>query len=72
MPRGGGSPDQLIGWMKGHGFLNGTEAGAVPPTEVTINTTSFCWRSALREPHDVQVVGLNLVRGASPSTSTPP
>ena len=54
-------PDQLIGWMKEHGFLNGTEAGAVPATQETINTTSFCWRSALREPHDVQVVGLNLL-----------
>jgi hypothetical protein len=54
-------PDQLIGWMKEHGFLDGAEAGAVPPTQETINTTSFCWRSALREPHDVQVVGLNLL-----------
>jgi hypothetical protein len=35
-------PDQLIGGMKKHGFLNGTDAGAIPPTQETINTTSFC------------------------------
>lgn len=55
-------PDQFIAWMKEHGFLNnGAEPGAVPATLETLNTTSFCWRSALREPHDVQVVSLNLL-----------
>jgi hypothetical protein len=54
-------PDQLIAWMKQHGFLNGMEAGSVPATQETINWLSFCWRSALREPHDVQVVALNVL-----------
>ncbi|CCD90878.1 hypothetical protein BRAO375_1250001 [Bradyrhizobium sp. ORS 375] len=54
-------PDQLIGWMKTHGFLERDEQGAIPPTIETMNTTSFCWRSALREPHDIQIIGLNLL-----------
>ena len=54
-------PDQLIAWMKVHGFLNGTEAGSVPPTLETMNTLSFCWRSAMRDPHDLQVVALNVL-----------
>jgi hypothetical protein len=27
----------------------------------TMNILSFCWRSALRDPHDVQVVALNVL-----------
>ena len=54
-------PDQLITWMKEHGFLKGAAPGAVAPTQETANCTAFSWRSALREPHDVQVVGLNLL-----------
>jgi hypothetical protein len=54
-------PDQLIAWMNKHGFLNGTEAGGVPATLETMNTLSFCWRSAMRDPHDVQVVALNVL-----------
>src|SRR5262245_19892592 len=54
-------PDQLIAWMKEHGFLNGAEPGTIPPTQETANCTAFSWRSALREPHDVQVVGPNLL-----------
>jgi len=54
-------PDQLIAWMKEHGFLNDAQPGGVPATQETINCTAFSWRSALREPHDVQVVGLNLL-----------
>jgi Iron-containing redox enzyme len=54
-------PDQLIAWMREHGFLDGIEAGSVPPTQETTNCVSFCWRNALREPHDVQVVALNLL-----------
>jgi len=54
-------PDQLIAWMKAHGFLNGTEAGSVPATLETMNTLSFCWRSAMRDPHDVQIVALNVL-----------
>jgi hypothetical protein len=47
--------------MGEHGFLNGAEPGAVPATQETINCTSYAWRSALRDPHDVQVVSLNLL-----------
>ena len=54
-------PDQLIAWMNERGFLKGAEPGTVPPTQETANCTAFSWRSALREPHDVQVVGLNLL-----------
>jgi len=54
-------PDQLIAWMSEHGFLHDTEPGAVPPTMETLNTISYCWRSAMCDPHDVQVVALNLL-----------
>ncbi len=54
-------PDQLIAWMKEHGFLDGAEPAAVPATQETLNCTAFSWRSAMREPHDVQVIGLNLL-----------
>lgn len=54
-------PDELIAWMKEHGFMEGVEPGGVPPTLETMNTLSFCWRSAMRDPHDVQVVALNVL-----------
>jgi hypothetical protein len=54
-------PDQLIAWMTEHGFLHDTEPGHVPPTMETLNTISYCWRSAMRDPHDVQVIALNLL-----------
>ena len=54
-------PDQLLAWMDKHGFLAGVEAGGVPPTLETLNCLSFCWRSAMREPHDVQIVALNVL-----------
>lgn len=54
-------PDQLIAWMTKNGFLENAEAGSVPATMETISCLSFCWRSAAREPHDVQVVGLNVL-----------
>jgi hypothetical protein len=54
-------PDQLIAWMKEHGFLNGVEPGSVPATLETMNTLSYCWRSAMRDPNDVQVVALNVL-----------
>ena len=54
-------PDQLVAWMSKHGFLECTEAGGVPATQETINNLAFCWRSAVREPHDVQVVTLNVL-----------
>jgi hypothetical protein len=54
-------PDQLLAWMTKHGFLDGMEAGAVPATQETINNLAFCWRSAVRESHDVQVVTLNVL-----------
>ncbi len=54
-------PDQLIAWMEEHGFLNGTGPGEVPATQETLNCLAFSWRSAVYEPHDVQVVGLNLL-----------
>ena len=54
-------PDQLIKWMNLHGFLNGTEAGSVPATLGTMNTLSYWWRSAMQDPHDVQVVALNVM-----------
>jgi hypothetical protein len=54
-------PDQLVAWMKEHGFLNEIEAGSVPATMETQNTLSYCWRSAMRDPNDVQVVALNVL-----------
>ncbi len=54
-------PDQLLSWMGKNGFLDDTEPGGVPPTLETLNCLSFCWRSAMREPHDVQVVALNVL-----------
>lgn len=54
-------PDQLIAWMRAHGFLRDSEPGAVPATIETMNAISYCWRSALRDPHDVQVVALNVL-----------
>lgn len=54
-------PDQLITWMGKHGFLDGIEPGSVPATQETINNLAFCWRSAVHEPHDVQVVALNVL-----------
>ena len=47
--------------MEEHGFLKDVKPGAIAPTQETANCTAFSWRSALREPHDVQVVGLNLL-----------
>jgi hypothetical protein len=52
-------PDQLIAWMGRHGLLADAEPGSVPATQETINSLAFCWRSAVHEPHDVQVVVLN-------------
>jgi hypothetical protein len=54
-------PDQLIAWMNEHGFLDSAESATVPATQATLNCTAFSWRSAMREPHDVQVIGLNLL-----------
>jgi Iron-containing redox enzyme len=54
-------PDQLIAWMGQHGFLDGTEPGATPATQETLNSLAFCWRSAAREPHDLQVIALNVM-----------
>jgi len=54
-------PDQLIAWMTKHGFLAGNEAAALPATQETLNSLAFCWRAAVREPHDVQVVALNVM-----------
>ena len=54
-------PDQLIAWMDKHGFLEGAEPGDVPATQETINNLAFCWRSAVHEPHDHQVVALNVL-----------
>ena len=53
-------PDQLLAWIDEHGFLKDERAGA-PPTRETSNTLSYCWRIATREPHDVQIVALNLL-----------
>jgi hypothetical protein len=54
-------PDQLLAWMSKHGFLEGADAGGVPATQETLNNLAFCCRSAVREPHDVQVVALNVL-----------
>jgi len=54
-------PDQLMSWMSKNGFLAGSEAACLPATQETLNSLAFCWRSAIREPHDVQVVSLNLL-----------
>jgi len=54
-------PDLLAAWMSTHGFLDGAEPGDVPPTPATSETLAFCWRSAVREPCDVQVVALNVL-----------
>jgi Iron-containing redox enzyme len=54
-------PDQLLLWMSKHGFLDGVEADGVPATQETLNSLAFCCRSAVREPHDVQIVSLNVL-----------
>jgi hypothetical protein len=54
-------PDQLLLWMTKHGFLDGVEADGVPATQETLNSLAFCCRSAVREPHDVQLVSLNVL-----------
>ena len=54
-------PDQLVAWMEKHGYLTDMQSGGVPPTQQTINNLAFCWRSAVRESHDVQVVTLNVL-----------
>jgi Iron-containing redox enzyme len=54
-------PDQLIAWMDKHGFLDSSNPEGVPATQETINNLAFCWRMAMREPHDVQVVALNVL-----------
>jgi Iron-containing redox enzyme len=54
-------PDQLLAWMGKHGFLENVGPEGVPPTQDTVNCLAYCWRSALREPHDVQVVSLNVI-----------
>ena len=41
--------------------MDDVEPGSVPATLETMNTLSFCWRSAMRDPHDVQVVALNVL-----------
>lgn len=54
-------PDQLIAWMDKHGFLADVAPGDVPATQETLNSLAFCWRSAVHESHDVQVVALNVL-----------
>lgn len=54
-------PDQLLAWMTKHGFLDGIEPGSVPATQETLNLLGYCYRAAVREPHDVQVVAMNVV-----------
>lgn len=52
-------PDLLLAWMQKYGFLDGREPEL--PSFETVNSLAFCWRSALRDTCDVQVVGLNLL-----------
>jgi hypothetical protein len=54
-------PDQLVAWMSKHGFLAGGETANLAATPETLNSLAFCWRSAVRESHDVQVVSLNVL-----------
>ena len=54
-------PDQLLTWMGKHGFFEGVSPNAVPATPETLNTLGYCWRSAVHEPHDMQVVALNVI-----------
>ncbi len=54
-------PDQLLAWMEKHGFLQGIDPYAVPATQETVNNLAYCWRSAMHEPHDMQVVALNVM-----------
>lgn len=54
-------PDQLLAWMTKHGFLDGIEPGSVPATMETLNLLGYCYRAAVREPHDVQVVAMNVL-----------
>jgi len=37
------------------------DADCVPATQETLNNLAFCCRTAVREPHDVQVVSLNVL-----------
>lgn len=50
-------PDQLAGWISDVGIGN----EEVRATRETIDSLAYCWRSALRDPHDLQVVVLNLM-----------
>lgn len=54
-------PDQLMAWMTLHGFLDGGDPATQLPTQETVNNLAFCWRAAVREPHDVQIVTLNVL-----------
>jgi hypothetical protein len=54
-------PDQLLGWMTKHKFLESADVGGAPATQETLNSLAFCCRAAVREPHDVQVVALNVL-----------
>jgi hypothetical protein len=53
-------PDQLVDWMGRYGFLSGA-APALPASQDTLNNLAYCWRAAVRESHDVQIVALNVV-----------
>lgn len=52
-------PDLLLAWMEKYGFLDGAEPQVAKPA--TVNSLAFCWRSAVRDTCDVQVIGLNLL-----------
>lgn len=54
-------PNQLVQWMRKNGFLEGVEAGGVPPTSATLDCLSFCWRAALYEDRAGQVAILNVL-----------
>ncbi len=54
-------PNQLVQWMREKGFLDGIEAGDVAATPATVDSLSYCWRAALYEGREAQVVILNVL-----------
>lgn len=54
--------DQLLAWMRKHGFLNPDESlTSNPPTLETTLVSAYCFRSVLRESYAHQVIAMNLI-----------
>lgn len=55
-------PNQLVDWMREHGFLGENEAPtSVPATLDTLAVTAYCFRCIITEPVAHQAIALNLI-----------